>query len=75
MKSDSEVPEAKVCTVGMRLMLQILNWDFRYSSGDSVKANVDAFSAKATHDDADSRRSECVLVQVMPLVLIDCIVY
>ncbi|KAL2942733.1 Exportin-4 [Bienertia sinuspersici] len=63
VKSDSEVPEAKVCTVAMRLMLQILNWDFRYSFGDSVKANVDSFSAKATHDAADSRRSECNLVQ------------
>lgn len=66
VESDSEVPEVKVCTVAMRLMLQILNWDFYYSSGDIAKTNVDAFSVKARHDAAFSRRSECVLVQPGP---------
>ena len=49
----------------MHLMLQILNWDFQYSSGDRAKANVDIFAANAGNDTAYSRRSECVPVQVM----------
>ncbi|KAL9225514.1 hypothetical protein vseg_001428 [Gypsophila vaccaria] len=66
VESLSEVPEAKVCTASLRLMLQILNWDFRYSSGDTVKKNIDVFAADAKPDAAYSRRSECLLVQPGP---------
>uniref|UniRef100_A0A803N5Q3 Exportin-4 n=1 Tax=Chenopodium quinoa TaxID=63459 RepID=A0A803N5Q3_CHEQI len=66
VESDSEVPEVKVCTASMRLMLQILNWDFRYSSDDSAKTNVDVFSVKARNDAVFSWRSECVIVQPGP---------
>ncbi|XP_057550159.1 uncharacterized protein LOC130828285 isoform X1 [Amaranthus tricolor] len=66
VESDSEIPEAKVCTFAMHLMLQILNWDFQYSSGDRAKANVDIFAANAGNDTAYSRRSECVPVQPGP---------
>ncbi|KAK9735232.1 hypothetical protein RND81_04G192400 [Saponaria officinalis] len=66
VESSSEVPEVKVCTATLRLMLQILNWDFRYSSGDAVKKNIDVFAAGAKPDAAYSRRSECLLVQPGP---------
>ncbi|XP_019108194.2 uncharacterized protein LOC104907672 isoform X2 [Beta vulgaris subsp. vulgaris] len=66
VESDSEVPEVKVCTAAIRLMLQILNWDFRYSSSENAKTNVDVFSAKARLDPVYSRRSECILVQPGP---------
>lgn len=75
VESDSEVPEVKVCTAAIRLMLQILNWDFRYSSSENAKTNVDVFSAKARLDPVYSRRSECILVQVNASFLIDSIVY
>ncbi|XP_021863776.1 uncharacterized protein [Spinacia oleracea] len=66
MESDSEVPEVKVCTVSLRLMLQILNWDFQYGSGDRAKINVDVFSVKTRHDPVFTWRSECVIVQPGP---------
>ncbi|KAH9602259.1 hypothetical protein KSS87_015420 [Heliosperma pusillum] len=66
VQSPSEVPEVKVCTAALRLMLQILNWDFRYSSSDIGKKNIDVFSADARADTAYSRRSECLVVQPGP---------
>ncbi|XP_074292806.1 uncharacterized protein LOC141619685 isoform X2 [Silene latifolia] len=47
-------------------MLQILNWDFRYSSSECGKKNIDVFSADARPDTAYSRRSDCLVVQPGP---------
>lgn len=66
VESSSEVSEVKVCTVALRLMLQILNWDFRFNSGDGAKTNIDVFSAEVRHDGSNSRRSECIIVQPGP---------
>ncbi|KAL6142910.1 hypothetical protein ACLB2K_061185 [Fragaria x ananassa] len=56
VESDSAVPEVKVCTAALRLMLQILNWEF---SPIAVPLGV--------RTGADSpKRSECNLVQPGP---------
>ncbi|KAJ8760582.1 hypothetical protein K2173_015249 [Erythroxylum novogranatense] len=63
-QSDVEVPEVKVCTAALRLMLQILNWDFRYKT--SGKQNgIDVF-ARGVRAASSSRRLECTLVQPGP---------
>ncbi|XP_061366360.1 uncharacterized protein LOC133309585 isoform X2 [Gastrolobium bilobum] len=62
IESDSVVPEVKVCTAALDLMLQILNWDFRCNTGDSKK-NVNVFSAGVRQDGDSPKRSECHLVQ------------
>lgn len=67
VESSTEVPEVKVCTAALRLMLQILTWDFHYSCGDSAKTNIDVFSAEVRHDTTNSRRSERIIVQPGPL--------
>ncbi|KAE8667511.1 putative pentatricopeptide repeat-containing protein [Hibiscus syriacus] len=65
MEPNAVTPEVKVCTAALRLMLQILNWDFRNDT-TSMKAGIDVFSAGVRHDNASSKRSECVLVQPGP---------
>ncbi|KAK2419303.1 exportin-4 protein [Trifolium repens] len=60
IESDSVVPEVKVCTAALDLMLQLLNWDFRSNTSDP-KINV--FSAGVRQDGDSLRRSECHLVQ------------
>lgn len=65
MEPNAVIPEVKVCTAALRLMLQILNWEFR-SDPTSMKAGIDVFSAGVRHDNASSKRSECVLVQPGP---------
>ena len=62
-ESDSEVPEVKVCTAASRLMLQILNWDFRYNTS-ATKASIDVFSSVVRADSSSLKRSECTVVQV-----------
>ncbi|CAJ1961162.1 unnamed protein product [Sphenostylis stenocarpa] len=62
IESDSVVPEAKVCTAALDLMLQILNWDFRSNTSDTKK-NVNVFSAGVRQDGDSLKRSECHLVQ------------
>lgn len=55
VESDSAVPEVKVCTAALRLMLQILNWEFSTSAfAAGVKQGIDS-----------PKRSECNLVQVI----------
>ncbi|XP_059282378.1 uncharacterized protein LOC132036141 isoform X2 [Lycium ferocissimum] len=46
-ESDSAIPEVKVCTTALRLMLQILNWDFKCVANvpDNAKRAIDIFSA------------------------------
>ncbi|XP_030503962.2 uncharacterized protein LOC115719167 isoform X1 [Cannabis sativa] len=63
IESDSAVPEVKVCSGAIRLMLQILNWDF---STNSRRAAVSAFSVGVREDSDSSKRSECNLVQPGP---------
>ncbi|PON54527.1 Armadillo-type fold containing protein [Trema orientale] len=58
--SDSAIPEVKVCTGALQLMLQILNWDFSYNSS---RAATNVFSVGVKQD---LRRSECNLVQPGP---------
>ncbi|RYR02507.1 hypothetical protein Ahy_B06g081302 isoform B [Arachis hypogaea] len=60
VESDYAVPEVKVCTAALDLMLQILNWDFRCNTNDT-KVNV--FSAGIRQDGDSPRRSEYHLVQ------------
>ncbi|XP_048236240.1 exportin-4 isoform X1 [Ricinus communis] len=64
-ESDNEVPEVKVCTAGLRLMLQIMNWDFRYNI-PATKAGIDVFSPGVRADSSSLKRSECVVVQLGP---------
>ncbi|XP_050143396.1 uncharacterized protein LOC126619158 [Malus sylvestris] len=56
VESDSAVPEVKVCTAALRLMLQILNWEFSTS----------AFAAGVKQGSDSPKRSECNLVQPGP---------
>ncbi|KAK4273593.1 hypothetical protein QN277_021966 [Acacia crassicarpa] len=65
VESNSAVPEVKVCTASLRLMLQILNWDFRYNTGET-KGIPNVFSAGVRQDGDSPRRSECNLVQPGP---------
>lgn len=63
IESNSDVPEVKVCNATLRLMHQILNWEFRYSKG-GTKASINVFSDGIRLDIASSRKTECVIVQV-----------
>ncbi|KAF7805232.1 exportin-4 isoform X1 [Senna tora] len=63
--SNSAGPEVKVCTASLHLMLQILNWDFCYITGET-KISLNVFSAGARQDGDSPRKSECSLVQPGP---------
>lgn len=63
IESHSSVPEVKVCNATLRLMHQILNWEFRYSKG-GTRASINVFSDGVRLDNALSRKTECVIVQV-----------
>ncbi|XP_075099707.1 uncharacterized protein LOC107783927 isoform X3 [Nicotiana tabacum] len=65
IESDSAIPEVKVCTTTLRLMLQILNWDFKYDTNmpDNAKRAIDVFSGGVRDDVSSSKRTECNLVQ------------
>ncbi|XWS57760.1 hypothetical protein CRYUN_Cryun09bG0200800 [Craigia yunnanensis] len=65
IESDAAIPEVKVCTAAVRLMLQILNWEF-WHDANSTKAGINIFSAGVRHGSASASRSECVLVQLGP---------
>lgn len=62
--SDAEIPEVKVCTAALRLMLQILSWDFQNDTTGG-KTGINVFSARVIPD-SESKRSECILVQPGP---------
>ncbi|GLT76967.1 hypothetical protein SLA2020_485980 [Shorea laevis] len=64
IESDAEIPEVKVCTAALRLMLQILSWDFRNDT-TGMKTGINVFSA-GVRPDSESKRSECILVQPGP---------
>lgn len=63
VESDAAVSEVKVCTAALRLLLQILNWDFRYNSS-SKKNSINVFVAGVRQEISPSKRSECIVVQV-----------
>ncbi|XP_030511531.1 exportin-4 isoform X2 [Rhodamnia argentea] len=63
-ESDSAVDEVKVCTAALRLILQILNWEFQCNSNG--KKGVNVFSSGIRQDAGLSNRSECILVQPGP---------
>ncbi|CAK9137242.1 unnamed protein product [Ilex paraguariensis] len=67
IESDSAELEVRVCSVALRLMLQILNWEFRYTTNRvvGVKSSIDVFSA-GVRQDSNSLRAECTLVQPGP---------
>lgn len=69
IESNSAVPEVKVCNAALRLMLQILNWDFRYNN-NSAKTSINVFSAGARRDTDSLKRFECTLVQVTSFVCV-----
>ncbi|XP_073158975.1 uncharacterized protein [Henckelia pumila] len=62
---DAAVPESKVCSAALRLMLQILNWDFRgnKSTDESSIKGIDVFCDRMKPESDSFKRSECVLVQ------------
>ncbi|KAG5084463.1 hypothetical protein JHK84_054501 [Glycine max] len=62
IECDSVVPEVKVCSAALDLMLQILNWDF-CSNTIETKINVNVFSAGVRQDGDSLKKSECHLVQ------------
>ena len=64
VESNSDVPEVKVCNAALRLMHQILNWEFRYSKG-GTKGSINVFPDGMRSDTASSRKTECVIVQVV----------
>ncbi|XP_051116281.1 uncharacterized protein LOC127241331 isoform X2 [Andrographis paniculata] len=63
----SEIPEAKVCSVALRFMLQILNWDFRgKGAAENSKRGMDVFYDEIKQDSDSPRRTECNLVRPGP---------
>lgn len=63
IESHSDVPEVKVCNAALRVMHQILNWEFRYSKG-GTRASINVFSDGIRPDTGSPRKTECVIVQV-----------
>ncbi|KAA8534671.1 hypothetical protein F0562_032188 [Nyssa sinensis] len=68
IESNSTIPEVNVCTVALRLMLQILNWDFQFNTNavEGAKNGMNFFSAGVKHDSTSPKRTECILVQPGP---------
>lgn len=63
--ANSEIPEVKVCSAALRLMLQILNWDFRGKGAvENTKRGMDVFYDVIRQEGNSLRRAECILVQV-----------
>lgn len=66
-ESEAAIPEVKVCTAALRLMLQVLNWDFKCDANvlDNAKRGINIFSAGLRGDVSSPKRTECTLVQVI----------
>lgn len=69
IQSTSEILEVKVCTAALRLMLQILNWEFQYNTSavDGTKKSINVFSSGVKFDVNSAKRSDYALVQVTSL--------
>ncbi|XP_024025186.1 exportin-4 [Morus notabilis] len=63
IESNSAIPEVKACNAALRLMLQILNWDFLYKSSGAASS---VFSGGVRQDNDSPKRSEVNLVQPGP---------
>ncbi|KAL5566868.1 hypothetical protein UlMin_030032 [Ulmus minor] len=63
MDSSSAIPETKLCTAAINLMLQILNWDFSYNNSGAATS---VFAVGVRQEGDSPRRSECNLVQPGP---------
>ncbi|KAM7532194.1 hypothetical protein LguiB_035604 [Lonicera macranthoides] len=68
IESDSAVPEVRVCASALRLMLQILTWEFRYNTNavEGAKKSIDVFSTGIGQDSGSPKGSDCTLVQPGP---------
>ncbi|CAA7041139.1 unnamed protein product [Microthlaspi erraticum] len=62
IESHFDVPEVKVCNAALRVMHQILNWEFRYSKG-GTRASINVFSDGIRPDTGSPRKTECVIVK------------
>ncbi|KAI5659953.1 hypothetical protein M9H77_28746 [Catharanthus roseus] len=67
--SDSSIPEGKVCCAALRLMLQILNWEFccHKNAAEVGKRSIAVFADGANNDIYSLKKTECNLVQPGPL--------
>ncbi|KAK6145319.1 hypothetical protein DH2020_022139 [Rehmannia glutinosa] len=64
IEAHSEIPEVKVCSAALRLMIQILNWDFRGKNAvENLKRGIDVFYDGMKQENSSLRRSECIFVQ------------
>ncbi|KAG8390023.1 hypothetical protein BUALT_Bualt01G0040100 [Buddleja alternifolia] len=63
----SEIPEVKVCSAALHLMLQILNWDFLGNKAvEKSKRRIDVFYDGMKQVSNSLRGYECILVQPGP---------
>lgn len=68
VQSDTEILEVKVCTAALRLMLQILIWEFQYNTSavERTKKSINVFSSGVRFDVSSAKRSDYALVQPGP---------
>uniref|UniRef100_A0A1D1XQV5 Exportin-4 n=1 Tax=Anthurium amnicola TaxID=1678845 RepID=A0A1D1XQV5_9ARAE len=62
IECSGRLAEERVCSAALRLMFQILNWDFKCSANAA-----DASNSRIRHDIALLRKFECTLLQPGPL--------
>ncbi|KAL8130523.1 hypothetical protein V2J09_019678 [Rumex salicifolius] len=60
IESNSSVPEANVCAAALRLMCQILSWEFQCNSSRGSETSINVFS-DIRQDTSSPKKSECVL--------------
>ncbi|XP_058101583.1 uncharacterized protein LOC131245863 isoform X3 [Magnolia sinica] len=65
---NATVSEVKVCSTALRLMFQILNWNFQStkSAAQGTKSRIHPFTSGVRHDTMLLKKSDCVLVQPGP---------
>ncbi|XP_010265025.1 PREDICTED: exportin-4 isoform X2 [Nelumbo nucifera] len=68
VECDSTAIEVKVCAAALRLMFQIMNWEFQCNKSalDLAKKGLNMFSSGVRNDTVMLKKSECVLVQPGP---------
>ncbi|RWR81133.1 exportin-4 isoform X1 [Cinnamomum micranthum f. kanehirae] len=68
IECDTAVSEVKACSVALRLMFHILNWNFRNSTnvGEGTKNRINLFPCGGRRETMEIKKSECVLVQPGP---------
>lgn len=68
-ESAVEVPEVKVCTAALLLMLQVLNWDFQQSI-TGTKTGINVFMPGVKVNSSTSKKTECAIVQVTKFIIL-----